>query len=167
MRTVSKAFSHERATDGKDEWLTPRYITDALGPFDLDPCSPINRPWDTASRYYTQLDDGLTNEWSGRVWCNPPYGTQTGKWMRKLSEHKNGIALIFSRTETKVFFENIWDKADAVFFFKGRINFCHVTGEEADPAGAPSCLIAYGKNNVQAIRSAQLEGKIEGKLIVL
>ena len=35
---------HERVSDGKDEWLTPKEITDSLGPFDLDPCSPVKRP---------------------------------------------------------------------------------------------------------------------------
>lgn len=39
--------SFERTKNGKDEWLTPPYIIDSLGVFDLDPCSPINRPWDT------------------------------------------------------------------------------------------------------------------------
>jgi hypothetical protein len=164
---MRKAFSHERNVDGKDEWLTPRSITDALGPFDLDPCSPINRPWDTASRYYTQLDDGLENEWTGRVWCNPPYGKETGKWLRKLSNHGNGIALVFARTETKAFFDNVWGLADGIFFFKGRIKFCHVSGEVADAAGAPSCLIAYGKVNAESIKTAQSEGKIYGKLILL
>lgn len=27
-------------TDNNDEWLTPPEIVEALGPFDLDPCSP-------------------------------------------------------------------------------------------------------------------------------
>lgn len=165
--SITKAFSHERSASGKDEWLTPRYITDALGPFDLDPCSPINRPWDTASRYYTQLDDGLFHDWEGRVWCNPPYGNETNKWMKKLAAHGNGIALIFARTETKTFFDNVGGLADCVFFFKKRLKFYHVSGKEADCAGAPSCLIGYGKNNVEAIKLAQLEGKIDGKLIIL
>jgi hypothetical protein len=38
---------------GKDEWLTPPEIIKSLGEFDLDPCSPINRPWDTAKNHYT------------------------------------------------------------------------------------------------------------------
>ena len=57
---------------GKDEWLTPPELVSALGKFDLDPCSPINRPWDTAKKHYTILDDGLTQPWDGKVWCNPP-----------------------------------------------------------------------------------------------
>ena len=41
---------------GKDEWLTPPYVIEALGSFDLDPCSPIKRPWPTAKEHYTILD---------------------------------------------------------------------------------------------------------------
>lgn len=88
----------------KDEWLTPPNIIRSLGVFDLDPCSPINRPWDTAINHLTILDDGLSKEWEGRVWLNPPYGNETRKWLKKLAEHGNGIALIFARTETKTFF---------------------------------------------------------------
>ena len=51
-------------TDNNDEWLTPPAIIAALGPFDLDPCSPIHRPWDTAKRHFTRLDDGLSMPWS-------------------------------------------------------------------------------------------------------
>ena len=87
--------------------------------------------------------------------------------MKKLSSHGNGIALIFARTETKTFFDNVWGLADCVFFFKKRLKFHHVSGKEADCAGAPSCLIGYGKANVDAIRAAQIEGKLEGKLIIL
>jgi hypothetical protein len=55
-------------TDNNDVWLTPPYIIESLGGFDLDPCSPIDRPWPTAKSHYTIIDDGLTKDWSGRVW---------------------------------------------------------------------------------------------------
>jgi len=93
---------------GKDEWITPAYITDALGPFDLDPCSPVNRPWDTAREYYTKNDDGLIQPWHGYVWCNPPYGRSTGKWLEKCARHGNAMALVFARTETRMFFQSVW-----------------------------------------------------------
>lgn len=54
-----------KGSAGKDEWLTPPYITEQLGPFDLDPCSPIDRPWPTAKKHYTILDDGLNKTWGG------------------------------------------------------------------------------------------------------
>ena len=146
-------------TDGHDEWLTPKYITDALGPFDLDPCSPGDRrPWDTANYHLDESDNGLVAPWFGKVWCNPPYGRETFKWLAKLANHGNGIALVFARTETVGFFEQVWERADAVFFFKGRLKFWYVDGTEADTANAPSCLIAYGKNNVETLRNCEFPG---------
>jgi hypothetical protein len=40
---------HQSAKMKSDEWLTPPGILKALGQFDLDPCAPVNRPWDTAA----------------------------------------------------------------------------------------------------------------------
>lgn len=142
----------------KDEWLTPPYILEALGDFDLDPCSPIDRPWDTAGRHYTILDDGLEKDWHGRVFCNPPYGKETQKWLNKCSEYGNAIALVFARTETKMFFNSVWEKADAIFFIKGRLSFYTINGDKVGTAGAPSVLIAYGKDNVESLRNINLNG---------
>ena len=105
-------------TNNHDEWLTPPEIIRALGGFDLDPCAPVNRPWDMASQHYTVMDNGLQKPWFGRVWCNPPYGRETFKWMEKLASHGSGIALIFARTETRGFHAQIWGKAHSVFFLK-------------------------------------------------
>jgi hypothetical protein len=150
--------SFER-TDSKDEWLTPPYILKALGEFELDPCSPIIRPFDTAKRHLTKIDDGLSCAWEGRVFCNPPYGSQTKLWMKKLKEHNNGIALIFARTETTTWHEHIWYDADAVFFFRGRIKFYSPDGKESSSAGAPSALVAYGAANAALLRNSGLQGK--------
>jgi hypothetical protein len=149
-----KAFSHERVATGKEEWLTPPEIVQALGPFDLDPCAPVTRPWDTAARHYTIQDNGLAQPWDGRVWMNPPYGPKTGQWLERLAAHGNGIALVFARTETRAFFSAVWDRADGVLFIKGRIRFYHADGRQADSAGAPSCLVAYGEENDWIIRDA-------------
>jgi hypothetical protein len=152
--------SHQSARMLKDEWLTPPDIIKGLGHFDLDPCSPINRPWDTADRHYTIEDDGLLQPWSGRVWLNPPYGREATEWLDKLGGHGNGIALIFARTETDMFFTQVWDKADALLFFRGRLYFHHVTGKRAGAnAGAPSVLIAYGSKNVEALYHVKQWGK--------
>jgi phage N-6-adenine-methyltransferase len=140
-------------TEGKDEWLTPKWITDVLGPFDLDPCSPINRPWDTARKYYTIEDDGLLQPWQGFVWCNPPYGNKTGVWMRKLAQHKDGgIALVFCRPGTAWFQDEVFCQATAILFLRGRINFYDIRGVEAKHnAGADSVLIAFGTEAVRRL----------------
>jgi hypothetical protein len=150
-------------TDNNPEWLTPKFITDFFD-FDLDPCSPKIRPWDTAKNHY--FEKGLEQEWSGLVFCNPPYGPKEPfKWLKKCHEHKNCIALMFARTETKGFFSEIWEKADSVFFFKGRLKFHYVDGKRGSSANAPSLLIAYGENADKNL--LLFSKKYEGKYIKL
>jgi DNA N-6-adenine-methyltransferase (Dam) len=151
--------SFERVENGKIEWLTPPEIIKSLGEFDLDPCSPINRPWPTAKNHFTEDDDGFNKDWNGRVWCNPPYGNQTGRWLKRCMDHGNSIAIIFARTETKMFFDYVWNGADALFFFKGRLKFYHVDGTQAGSAGAPSVLVAYGENNANILKNFPFQGK--------
>ena len=66
MKTSLALSGHQSPVMGSDEWLTPPEILRALGAFDLDPCSPINRPWDTAARHYNINDNGLALPWEGR-----------------------------------------------------------------------------------------------------
>jgi hypothetical protein len=153
-------WGNEPTVAGTDVWLTPPYILKALGEFDLDPSASLNRPWDTAKHHYTIEDDGLVQEWFGRVWLNPPYGPVLAKWLRRLADHGNGIALIFARTETKAFFDEVWDKADAILFLKGRINFYRPDGAAGNNAGSPSVLVAYGEANVRILETCSLNGKL-------
>lgn len=160
---------HERnARGGSVEWLTPPYIIEPLGPFDLDPCAPIERPWPTAAHHFTIEDDGLAQDWEGRIWLNPPYGAETWGWMRRLANHPSGpgwggIALLFARTETEGFHEHVWNRATALLFFRGRIHFHHAIGHRkwtsAGDSGGPSVLIAYGGYNAAALQKSRLPGK--------
>jgi hypothetical protein len=52
-------------TKNNDEWLTPPEIIKSLGVFDLDPCSSIIRPWNTAIKHYNINDDGLNKKREG------------------------------------------------------------------------------------------------------
>lgn len=152
--------SHQSVAMIKDEWLTPPYILRALGRFDLDPCAPVSRPWQTAVNHFTIEDNGLLQNWFGRVWLNPPYGAQTHEWLSKLVNHGNGIALIFARTETKMFFECVWSQAHALLFLKGRLFFHHADGTQASGnGGAPSVLVAYGERNALALKNSGLAGQ--------
>lgn len=149
--------SHQSAKMKNDEWLTPPAILEKLGEFDLDPCSPISRPWPTAKKHFDIIDDGLSQPWEGRVWLNPPFGMEAGKWMRKLALHGDGIALIPARTETRMFFESVWAKATAICFLEGRPHFHFVDGKRAAfNSGAPICLVAYGGQNAQVLESCGL-----------
>ena len=149
--------SHQSARMKNDEWLTPPEIVKALGAFDLDPCSPVVRPWATAAAHFTKEDDGLSQPWVGRVWLNPPFGTEAVKWLRRMVKHGDGVALIPARTETAMFYECVWGRASAVCFMKGRPHFHYVDGRRAAAnSGAPICLVAYGQRNVDALVSAGL-----------
>ena len=160
--TLNKAFSHERTENTKNEWLTPPELIKSLGDFDLDPCSPIEskRPWPTAKNHYDIETNGLLQKWHGRVWCNPPYDNKICEdFLEKCVNHGNCMVLIFARVETKNWFNYIWNKADSVLFIRGRIKFYHVSGEiAANSGGAPSALIAYGKNNSDALINSKING---------
>lgn len=141
---------HESTHQENDEWLTPPEMVQVLGPFDLDPCSPVKRPWDTARLHYTVLDNGLTREWKGRVWCNPPY-SQIRPWTERMAAHGNGILLVFARTDTAWFQDYVF-QADALLFLRGRLRFRYSSGRAApNPAGAGSVLAAYGAANKIAL----------------
>lgn len=157
-RPMNKSLSgHQSAHMKNDEWLTPPDILQVLGEFDLDPCAPQVRPWATADKHFSSLEGGLEMTWRGRVWLNPPFGREAIKWLGKLAEHGNGIALLPARTETKMFFEHVWPRAQAICFLKGRPHFYYVDGTRAPfNSGAPICLIAYGEDNVQVLQKSGL-----------
>lgn len=126
---------HEKPNKGAtDTWLTPPWLLAKLGEFDLDPCPPNG-------------DNGLNIEWKGRVWLNPPY-SKNEIFMKKMSQHKIGIALVFARTETKWFQNYVFPFAYSILFFNKRLKFYKEDGTEAKGnAGAPSVLIAYTKED--------------------
>lgn len=147
---------------GHDDWLTPPDLIKALGPFDMDPCVPTKMPWQTAPIMYDRRIDGYSVPWYGRVWLNPPYGSETWKWLERLSLHQDGLALIFARTDTKGFHEQVWQKADSIFFFGGRLRFYRPDGTRAGAANAPSCLVSYSVWDTEAIAAAQSKDQIRG-----
>lgn len=144
--------------DQKEDWITPKYIVDELGEFDLDPCASHYNKNKYAEKEYFIEDDGLKQDWSGRVWCNSPYGRKTEPFVKKLAKHGNGIALIFARVDTKLWHDTIFRLADAIFIFKGRLKFIDMEGNEGDCAGAGSALIAFEKENVKALSNTSFKG---------
>jgi len=113
--------------------------------FDLDPCSPFDRvlDWIPAKKRYTVVDNGLLKKWEGFVFMNPPYGQDTPVWMRKLSVHNDGIALVFSRTDTG-WFHQYASKASCICFVKKRICFVRADGRPSGTPGAGSMLVGFG-----------------------
>lgn len=98
----------------------------------------------------TESQCGLKTEWEGRVFMNPPY-SKNYQFIKKFADYKNGICLVFARTETK-WFQQMND-ADAYYFFNKRLHFCDINGVPSKGnAGAPSVMVAYGEDNVDALK---------------
>lgn len=135
-----------------DNLRTPEYIYDPLGPFDLDPCAGeftnIAREnwWDGDGR------DGLTEEWNGFVWCNPPF-SQKELWIEKMKSHGNGILILPERASAPWF--GPLAKHVGHYFIMGRkVNF--IGGPSSNNLG--SCLFPFGPLAMSRVMSSGLPG---------
>lgn len=118
--------THEQRYGSKFEWLTPAWIFEAIGcTFDLDPCSPVDRPTNVpAAQRFTINDDGLTRDWFGRVWMNPPFGTENGvhQWLRRFYQHGNGIGIIRADTSTSWWHDYV-SQSPVIVLPRGRVRY--------------------------------------------
>ena len=111
-------------------WETPQPFFDKLNDefhFDLDVCAlPENAK---CSRYFTPSEDGLKQPWTGNVWCNPPYGRDIVKWIRKAADEiqKDAnviVLLVHARTDTRWFHDYLYEKPNVELrFVRGRLKF--------------------------------------------
>lgn len=151
---------HHSANAKSNEYVTPEYIIKAIGPFDLDPCSPVIKPWPTAKHHYTIHDNGLVKPFFGFVYMNPPYDSDTlDLWVSKMAEHNNGIALLFARTDRNTWHDLIFPKADSIFWLRQRITFYDIHGNKyPHNGGAPNAFIAYGEMASDRLADCGLKG---------
>ena len=141
-----------------DEWYTPKYIFDALGvEFDLDPAHPKRKTHVPTEVYFTKEADGLEMAWSGRVWCNPPFGGRNGQfpWIEKFIAHGNGIGLFTALTSSEGF-QRFIPQMDAVVFPKGKTRFIGADGKLGGCPFNGVVLFAIGKQNLEALRKCGL-----------
>lgn len=130
---VNVHFSSQRL-----DWQTPKavyQILDAEFQFDFDPC-PNNPTF-----------DGLSIEWGGSNYVNPPYGREIGAWLAKgYAEAQQGKTVVFlipSRTDTK-WWHNYCMKADEIRFIKGRLKF----DEHENSAPFPSAIVIFSSEGL-------------------
>ena len=131
-----------------DLWATPQEFFDELDAefhFTLDPCAtPENAK---CKKFYTRQENGLQKNWGGGggiVFCNPPYGREIYKWVKKCYEEskKPGttvVLLIPARTDTRYFHEFIYHKAREIRLIKGRLKFGNATAS----APFPSMVVVF------------------------
>lgn len=137
-------------------WCTPQDFFDKLNEefsFTLDAAATDKTA--KCPQYFTPETDGLKSSWriaGGAVFCNPPYGREIGKWVRKAYEEAQAgtpiVLLIPARTDTTYFHEFIYHKAE-VRFIRGRLRFTDEDGNASAPAHFPSMLVIYNGEEVQ------------------
>ena len=124
------------------EWETPQLFFDALNAeyhFDVDVCATENNA--KCERYYSKEQDGLSQQWKGVCWMNPPYGREIGKWMRKAYESSldgaTVVCLVPARTDTAWWHD--YAMKGEVEFVRGRLKF---GGSKAN-APFPSAIVTF------------------------
>lgn len=178
---MPKGFTHEKPNENY-EYYTPSYIFDALDTeFDMDIASPEEGPvpWIPARRFVTPSEDGLKVDLTGvgLIWCNPPYGKLTYPFLKRMSQHNNGIALVFARTDNAWFHEFCLTAA-RIYFVQGRINFVDRDGKlpictnpeaksygKKTGSGAASILVGWGKEADEILRMQEIYQLIPGRSV--
>jgi len=127
---------------GKDTWITPPHIIEALeeryGPL-FDPCPAY---WDGSI-------DGLEMNWPQDQVCfvNPPF-SNLAAWVEKAwsQYHHYGVQVVLllpSRTDTRYFHDYICNIAE-LEFFKRRLRFINPeTGAPGEAAPFPTMLAHF------------------------
>lgn len=127
-------------SSASDNWPTPSRLYDELNKefaFTLDPC-PVNGNVDGKSTLFMK--------WQGhRIFCNPPYGPEIGKWLERSADAELAVYLLPARTDTRWFHEQILPYATEIRFLKGRLKF----GESKTGAPFPSMVVVFKKGTAR------------------
>ncbi len=124
-------------------WATPQRLFDELHSefqFTLDVCAiPANAK---CQKFYSPVEDGLSQPWTGVCWMNPPYGRAIGLWVarayRAALTGATVVALLPARTDTTWWHDYVV-KAKDIRFLRGRIRF----GEAKYSAPFPSAVVVF------------------------
>ena len=137
-----------------DEVFTPPEIFKALNlEFDLDVCAPEGGlSWIPAKKSYSIKDDGLSQNWYGRVWMNPPYSAPK-LWVDKWINHGNGLMIApFSKSH---WFMQLWESDAAVVNNSVKFRFTKPDGSKYAIA-FPTAIWAIGESNITALKLSNL-----------
>jgi phage N-6-adenine-methyltransferase len=123
----------------RHDWETPQALFDLLDGefhFDLDVCATPETA--KCERYFTPVEDGLAQEWTGVCWMNPPYGAAIVPWITKAHlTAQSGVCLVPARTDTVWWWEHC--RYGEVRFLRGRLHF-----DEGGAAPFPSAVVSFG-----------------------
>lgn len=157
-RATGSGASSVHFSSKTPEWPTPQDFFDrchAEFGFTLDPCSTHENA--KCPKHYTLEDDGLAQDWGReRVWMNPPYGREIGRWMRKAYESSQAGALVVclvpARTDTHWWHE--WAMKGEIRYVRGRLKF----GGHINSAPFPSALVIMRPPNDRDVPTSGTNG---------
>jgi ParB family chromosome partitioning protein len=144
--------AHVANNSGENEWYTPEPILEAarsvLGTFDLDPASSeLANATVKAKRFFDTEQDGLEQEWTGRVWMNPPYAKDLiVRFAEKLVaslDKIEAITLTNNSTDTQ-WFQAMASRSSAICLLSGRVKFISPIGTSSAPLQGQAVLY-FGK----------------------
>lgn len=133
-----------RAKNNGRHWETPPELFDRLDRefrFTLDPCATAATA--KCSKFYTEADDGLIQDWTGeRVFMNPPYGREIYPWTRKARDSKAlVVGLLPASTDLAWWHDDVVGRAE-VRYIRGRVRF--LTGGPYRASGFfPSVIVVW------------------------
>jgi phage N-6-adenine-methyltransferase len=130
-------------TSNTPEWETPQWLFDELNAefgFTLDVCATSDNA--KCANHYTPEQDGLSREWCGICWMNPPYGRQIGAWIRKAYESARAdiatvVCLVPARTDTAWWHD--YCMHGEIRFLRGRLKF----GGSKNNAPFPNAVVIF------------------------
>jgi hypothetical protein len=136
--------------------LPPPHLVQALGEFDLDPCASHLCPNKLATRTFGPRENGLKQEWSGRVWLNPPFSNMQ-PFVRKMMEHGHGTLLCLIAGQTLWQMKMI-EASGWVFLMQGKPKFERPQRGLPQGQRAPVWLVPFGAEDVDALAKSGLPG---------
>ncbi len=166
-----KGVPHVSHNSGENEWYTPKYIIEAarmaMGSIDTDPAScEIANSNVKAECYFDINDNGLSQEWTGNVWLNPPYAQPLVYEFTSLAVNKylsgeinQAVILVTNATETK-HFQYMLEHCSAVCFPVGRIRYISKYGDQLNQGLQGQAILYFGNRIVEFTMAFGEIGKI-------
>lgn len=153
-RVVTRKFLRRAGSGGGEnrdfEWYTPAGIIESarlvMGSIDLDPASnSVANEVVKADTFYTQEDDGLSRDWYGNVFMNPPYARgMVSEFCNKLVSEDGNITqwiVLINCISGTPYFHRLLDVSNVFCFVRGFLRFGGPTGSAPQKSMYSSAII--------------------------
>jgi hypothetical protein len=162
-------------TDLKDVWQTPSSITEMIGEIDLDPCAGVDTSIGETNYSLENGEDGLEEDWFGRVFVNPPFSNKSAFLQKAIDEVEN-TDCIFVLTPDSTDVKSWWHtyiaaEADYIWFSEGRVSYIvphshadefdkYEGGEQANSPTFGTAISVFGEPGEETIERMKERGQL-------